>query len=88
MKNAKARALAKIQLFFATKRDISLGAEKVHQECKIARACQNTVVFHYEESYLTWCRKVHEDCISACSCQIRVVFRYEESNLSWCRKSA
>ena len=30
MMNAKARALTKIRLFFATKREISLGAENVH----------------------------------------------------------
>jgi len=37
--------LAELQLFFVMKGEISLGAEKVHEEFKCARAYQITVVF-------------------------------------------
>ena len=71
MKNAKARALAKLQLFFATKREISLGAEKVYEACKSARACRGGLFFATKREISLGAEKVHGQCKIARACQVK-----------------
>ena len=50
-----------------------------------AGACQNTVVFRYEERYLTWCQKVHKDCIRRALAKLHLFFAMKRE-ISLCAK--